>query len=160
MKDFYFQYKGIIVKDQRGKLSKNIKRSASSETQKVESLLAYHIGQIVSCSIKVRKDIRRLLFWNAYENLSQLRRAFVFIACYERYYKEKFPFIGRPERDIEKIWSQKELCVLASTNPGNDIASLTSAFSLLLHETLKLKQVAINAGVTTILKMILNEIKQ
>jgi hypothetical protein len=137
--DFYYQWKGIVVKDNKIQLRKWVRTSEKNEDIKVHNLLRFQLDQLFSTSIKIKKDVARKLYWNATENLTQLRRSFVFLYSYENYYREKFPFVGRPERDIEKIWREKDLSLLRETIPDGSFESIVKAKNKIIEYSKKLR---------------------
>ncbi len=136
--EFYFQYSGQILKDQDDKLSNWVKSSEAKEPNKISHLLELHLDQVLSASIKIQKDVWRRLYWNATENLMQLRRAFIFLYSYEHYFSQKYPFIGRAERDIEKVWNENDLAILQQTIPDTSLDSILQSRDFLVDELLQL----------------------
>jgi hypothetical protein len=155
IKEFYFQYKGVIIKDETGQLEKLVCFSNNEENNKIKSMLKFHMDQLLNTTIKINKDLKRKLFWNATENLMQLRRAFIFLFSYEHYFNEKYPFIGRPERDIEKIWSADHLNILQDTISNDTFDSIANAKDKLLIEALKLSCIQNNNLLLDILDYVL-----
>jgi hypothetical protein len=154
MQEFYFQYKGIIIKDENNKLYDLVKNSEINECFKVEKLRQFHLDQLVTTTIKINKDIARKHFWNAQENLMQLRRSFIFLFSYEYYYNKKFPFIGRPERDIEDVWSSDDLRIINVTTGSMSFESLANAVDQILSEALQLNCVVDQKTLVNCLKYI------
>lgn len=153
-KDFYFQYQGIIIKDNLGLIKDKIRSGEKNEEAKISSLCNLYADQVFTSAVKIYKDLYRGLIWNATENLMQLRRAFIFLYSFEHYYSQKYPFIGRPERDIEYIWNSQDLAMLEITRAGNSVESISAATNFILDQCKYLTKIKRFQEIKTILHLI------